>query len=101
MSLPRTREIQQQRDKMRLRDIRPRFPASMPDEEFLLRAVMPEEQVNAMLAKRPVASHYNPDTVPLLQLLRELKRRPKATHFTVEKPGFKLTLKSRTDGTSA
>ncbi len=101
MSLPRTREIQQQPDKMRLRDVRPRFPASMPDEEFLLRAVMPAEQVDAMMANRPAARHYNPEVVPLLKLLRELKNRPKATRVTVEKPGFKLTLKGKADAEPA
>jgi oxaloacetate decarboxylase alpha subunit len=97
LSLPRTRELKAQPDKMRLKEVRPRFPASMPDEEFLLRAVMPEEQVNAMLARqasvRPSVPHYNPDAAALLHLLEEIKERPVAAHFAVTKPGFKLTLR--------
>ena len=105
MSLPRTREIQQQPEKMHLRDVRPRFPASMPDEEFLLRAVMPEEQVNAMLAHcpttGPAAAAYNPDAVPLLRALGEMKSRPHAARHSVEQAGFKLTLKERANGEAA
>lgn len=101
LSLPRTREIRQQPDKMRLADIRPRFPASMPDEEFLLRAVMPADQVDAMRANRPAPGRYNPDTAPLLRLLGELKRRPRARHLTVEKPGFRLRLSGRSDAAPA
>jgi oxaloacetate decarboxylase alpha subunit len=86
---------------MHLRDVRPRFPASMPDEEFLLRAVMPEEQVNAMLASRPADAVYNPDSVPLLRALGELKSRPRAARHTVEQAGFKLTLKESADGQAA
>ena len=88
--------VEQARKDM-LRDVRPRFPASMPDEEFLLRAVMPAEQVDAMMARRPAAGHYNPDAVPLIRLLEELKQRPRSAHFAVEKPGFKLRLKGRAD----
>jgi len=34
-----------------LSELRRRFGAAMPDEEFLLRAVMPADQVDAMLAE--------------------------------------------------
>jgi hypothetical protein len=66
---------------------------------------MPEEQVNAMMAHSsttgPAIRPYNPEAVPLLRLLAELKSRPKAAQFSVEKPGFKLTLKGRADAASA
>jgi len=95
MSQRRTREIEAQPEKMRLEDVRPRFPASMSDEEFLLRAVMPEAQIDAMLANKPPDTPYNPDAVPILRLLEELKSRQPTSFFSVEKPDFKLTLRSR------
>jgi oxaloacetate decarboxylase alpha subunit len=94
MSMPRTKEIEKEPMFMTLRDTRKRFPGSMSDEEFLLRAVMPAEQVDAMLARRGPVRPYNPDTVPILKLLKGMKQRPAVSHFLVEKPGFSLELKS-------
>ena len=96
-ALPRTREIQAQPEKMELKEVRKRFPKDMSDEEFLLRAVMPQDQVDAMLAKRRPPRPYNPEVVPVLKLLRELVARPAAKHFSVEKPGFKLRLQCAAD----
>ena len=42
----------------------------------------------------PAVTHYNPDTVPLLTLLRSLAGRPAARELTVNKPGFRLSLRS-------
>ena len=48
-----------------------------------------------MIAAGPAVTHYNPDTVPVLRLLRALGQRPAARELTVEKPGFALSLRSR------
>ena len=88
MSLPRTKEIQQQPMTMTLKDVRRKFPKNMPDEEFLLRAVMPADQVDAMLANRGPVRPYNPEIAPVLKLLREMKQRPAVSHFIVDKPDF-------------
>jgi hypothetical protein len=47
-----------------------------------------------MRAAPPPATHYNPAAQPLLRLLRELRDRPPAAALTVEKPGFRLSLKA-------
>ncbi len=67
----------------------------MTDEEFLLRAVMPAEQVDAMLAAQPADARYNPDTRPLVDLIREMSRRSDAAELIVEKPNFRLELRRR------
>ena len=67
----------------------------MKDEEFLLRAVMPAEQVDAMLAARAPEAHYNPDTRPLVELVREMSRRSDTAELIVEKPNFRLELRRR------
>jgi oxaloacetate decarboxylase alpha subunit len=54
---------------------------------------LPEAEVNAMLAAGPAVTHYNPDAVPVLKLLRELRGRPAARELTVRKPGFRLSLR--------
>jgi oxaloacetate decarboxylase alpha subunit len=48
-----------------------------------------------MIAAGPAVTHYNPDLVPVLRLLRELGSRPAARELTVQKPGFRLSLKGR------
>jgi len=90
---PRARELLAEPPPASLEELRRRFPARMSDEEFLLRAVMPAEQVDAMLAAAKPAAHYNPDARPVLALLRELVQRRGASYLAVEKPGFKLTLR--------
>ena len=54
---------------------------------------MPGGEVDAMLAAGPAVTHYNPDLVPVLRLLRGLAERPAARELTVDKPGFRLTMK--------
>jgi len=97
MALPRTREIQAQPARMELKEVRKRFPRDMPDEEFLLRAVMPQDQVDAMLAGRIDRRPYNPEAVPVTKLLRELAERPAARQFSISKPGFRLSLKGKAE----
>src|SRR5690606_28750554 len=66
MALPRTREIQNEPVMMTLKKRRAHFPASMPDDEFLLRAVMPADQVDAMRTHGPDSLYYNPQLSPVL-----------------------------------
>jgi oxaloacetate decarboxylase alpha subunit len=94
MALPRTLEIQQEPTKMTLKDRRKLFPASMSDEEFLLRAVMPADQVDAMHTRAPDQLYYNPELSPVLKLLGELQKRPAVSHLKVQKQDFSLELRS-------
>jgi oxaloacetate decarboxylase alpha subunit len=77
------------------RELRQRFGSTISDEELLLRAVMPAEQVDAMLAAGPARRSYNPDTRGLLELLTELTRRPAVSELAIEKAGLKITLRSQ------
>jgi oxaloacetate decarboxylase alpha subunit len=54
---------------------------------------MPADQVDAMLAAGPAVRRYNPDTRPLLTLIRELTARTDAAELIVEKPGYRLELR--------
>ena len=76
-----------------LADLRKRFAHVKSDDEFLLRAVMPAEQVDAMLNAEQVPADYNPDTRPLIELLQGLLKRPAQDEVVVEKPGFRLQLR--------
>ena len=89
---PRARDIATEPAFPELGDLRRRFGQHMPDEEFLLRAVMPGEQVDAMYAAGPSRGTYTPEAAPILSLLKQLAARPAARDIVVERPGFRLAL---------
>jgi oxaloacetate decarboxylase alpha subunit len=93
--LPRTRELRQEPFMAPLAELRRRIGQELSDEEFLLRATMPAEQVGAMKAAGPAAQTYNPDIAPVMRLLRQLAARRDIARLSVDKPGFKLELKGR------
>ena len=92
MDRPRARELEREAAFPTLADLRRQFGQSLPDEEFLLRAVMPGDQVDAMLAAGPSRATYTPEAAPLLSLLRQLAAKPDARNLVVERPGFRLAL---------
>jgi oxaloacetate decarboxylase alpha subunit len=98
MALPRAKEIEQEPAKMTLEDVRKRFPASLSDEELLLRAVMPQEQIDAMIANGPAKTHYNPRLSPVLKLLRKASEHESLADITVEKDDFRLQLRTNGKG---
>lgn len=74
-----------------LAGLRKRFGATLDDEELLLRAVMPAEQVDAMVAARtssPVST--------LRHLLRSVEGRPKLTTVSVQFGDTRLDLTRNT-----
>jgi oxaloacetate decarboxylase (Na+ extruding) subunit alpha len=94
LSRPRAKELAIEPPPLPPQELRKRFKAGMSDDEFLLRAAMPGEEVDAMLAAGPARRHYNPDMQPIYKLLRELQKRPAVADIAVEKPGFRLELHS-------
>lgn len=73
-------------------ELRKRFGAGLSDEEFLLRAVMPADQVDAMLAAGPAKLSYRAGSRPALELLRGLAKRSGASRVNVETKGVKIDL---------
>jgi oxaloacetate decarboxylase alpha subunit len=95
LSRPRAAELAAEPPPPSPAELRKNFPPGIPDEEFLLRAVMPAGQVDAMIAAGPGRRHYNPDLKGVLDLLRGLRSRPAITDMVIEKPGFRLALRGR------
>ena len=89
---PRAREIAAEPDFPALADLRRRFGTHLDEEEFLLRAVMPAEQVDAMRAAGRPRATYTPEAAPLFALLRQLAARPAARDIVVERPGLRIAL---------
>jgi oxaloacetate decarboxylase alpha subunit len=92
LSRPRAKELAAEAPMPELAELRRRFGSSVSDEEFVLRAVMPPSQVDAMLAAGPLKRGYAPGVRPILTLLRELGRRPGLGSVRIEKPDFTLEL---------
>ena len=92
-SLPRTRELRQEPVMPPLTELRKRIGMELCDEEFLLRATMPAEQVDAMKVAGPAPQTYNPDLAPVMHLLHRLAARRDIARLSVHKSGFKLELR--------
>jgi oxaloacetate decarboxylase alpha subunit len=90
----RAREIETEQDFLTLAELRRRFGPTMPDEEFLLRAVMPGDQVDAMLARGRARATYTPEVAPIMSLLKQLAARPASREIVIERPNFRLALKA-------
>ncbi len=101
LSRPRAKELAAEPPPMPPEEMRKRFTPGISDDEFLLRAAMPAEEVDAMFAAGPARTHYNPDVQPILKLLRELQKRPAAADIVFEKPDFRLELHHSRDREAA
>ena len=94
MANPRTKELQAESGMADLKTLRQKIGAHLSDEEFLLRATMPEAQVDAMKSAGPAERVYNPETRGVMDLLRTVLSRRDLTEITVEKEGFKLEVEA-------
>jgi oxaloacetate decarboxylase (Na+ extruding) subunit alpha len=89
---PHAKMLMAEDDFPTLSDLRKTFGATMNDEEFLLRAVMPSDQVDAMLSAGRSCATYSPEFAPLLALLKKLAARPAARDIAIERPGLRIAL---------
>jgi oxaloacetate decarboxylase alpha subunit len=73
--------------------LRKKYPG-ISDEERLLRHLYAGSQVDDMLAAGPMQTEYHFDK-PLVRLLKELAKRPRAGRVYVEKGDLRLELSAR------
>jgi oxaloacetate decarboxylase (Na+ extruding) subunit alpha len=90
---PRARDLAAEPDPPTPTELRRRFGRTISDEELLLRAHMPAEQVDAMLAAGPPPDHHNPDLTPVLGLLGALGERRNVHELAVAKPNLRLLVR--------
>jgi oxaloacetate decarboxylase (Na+ extruding) subunit alpha len=90
----RAAELRDEPDPPTPEELRRRFPG-IGDEELLLRATMPSEEVDAMYAAPPAADTYRPELAPVRRLLHELRDRGPIEHLAVSVAGAELRV-SRT-----
>jgi oxaloacetate decarboxylase alpha subunit len=75
-------------------ELRRRIGRTVDDEELLLRATMPNEQVDAMLAAGPARRSYCATAATVKRLIRELSARTLLAQVCIKKPGAKLMLRA-------
>ncbi len=63
------------------------------DDELLLRALFPEEIVDATLAAGPIRANYPSGHKPIVALIQELTRKEDSRYIHIAKGDFRLTLK--------
>ncbi len=97
-SLPRTRELRQESGMPPLPEFRKRIGPLLSDEEFLLRATMPAGQVDGMKPLGAAPTTYDPEMVPVKNLIRQLAARRNLAYIAVEKSNFKLELSTSVAG---
>jgi oxaloacetate decarboxylase alpha subunit len=98
-SLPRTRELRAEPGMAPLGELRRRLGSQLADEEFLLRATMPANLVDAMQAAGPAARRYDPQLAPVMGLIRKLAARRDLTEISLQKAGFRLELRRHAGAT--
>jgi oxaloacetate decarboxylase alpha subunit len=97
-SLPRARELQNDPGMPPLPELRRRIGPELSDEEFLLRATMPAEQVDAMKPLGAAPRMYDPEMVPVKNLIHQLAARRDIAYISVRKSGFSLELSASATG---
>ena len=100
-SLARLRELQAEPAMAPVEELRGKLGRNLSDEELLLRATMPQAQVDAMRAAGPARRHYDPSSRPTMELIRALTSRRDLSEVRIEKAGFRLTLRRECSGTSS
>ncbi len=95
---PRARELQAEPPPPSPKELRHQFGHGIGDDELLLRAHMPPEQVDAMLAAGPAQRHFNPSMAPVLTLLRELGTRTTVSDLAVAKRDLRLVVHRHSEG---
>jgi len=93
-SSKRAKELEAEPQMASLPELRAKIGKQYSDEEFLLRAVMPAAQVDAMKAQGPAPLGYDPNTSTVKKLIAGLLKRKDISHIKIEKPDFVLELKA-------
>lgn len=79
-----------------LRELRAAFPAGLSDEEFLLRWMHSDEEVDAMLGRGPLRTDRRRSSNRIVaEVIDLLEERPRLTSLSVITPAYSLALSRR------
>lgn len=92
LASPRTKDLEHEQGMAELSDLRRKIGKTLSDEEFLLRATMPGELVDAMRAAGPAPQHYDAAASAVMRELRDLLSGDALARISLSRPGFELEL---------
>lgn len=94
LSSPRAKALQSwERPDPSLKELRSTFPKNISDEEFLLRFMMSDEEVDKMIAKGPIETDPRRSANNIVNSLNDLiSERSTATSFSVTTSDFSVSL---------
>src|SRR5699024_3676540 len=79
VSRQRAKELKNELNTLPPTELRKQFRRGISDEELILRSIIPDEQVDAMLVRGSNRRHYKPHLQSIITLLKETGKRPSAT----------------------
>jgi oxaloacetate decarboxylase alpha subunit len=91
-SSKRAQELDAEPHMASIDELRAKLGKHLSDEEFLLRAVMPVDQVDAMIAAGPARRSYDPTHKSVKTLIKKLAACTDLHSVKIEKAGFKLEM---------
>lgn len=89
-AMPRTRTLREEAGMASVKEVRKSLGANLSDEEFLLRATMPADQVDQM--RLHSGTSYMAGARPLERLLEGIAARPHISHVSLSRPRFSMAL---------
>jgi len=92
-SSKRAKELEDEPHMASVDELRRKLGKNLSEEEFLLRAVMPADQVDAMIAAGEARRTYDPTFKPVKSLISKLAARKDLHSVKIEKADFKLEMK--------
>jgi oxaloacetate decarboxylase alpha subunit len=90
MASPRAKDLAAEEGMPDVATLRRRVGGTLSDEDFLLRATMPGDQVDAM--REGAELRYDPETRGALRIVRRMLSRDDIAQVSIERPGFRLEL---------
>jgi oxaloacetate decarboxylase alpha subunit len=88
----RAKELESEPHMASLDELRAKLGKNLSDEEFVLRATMPADQVDAMVEAGAARRTYDATNKPVKTLIAKLATQKNLHSIKIEKPGFKLEM---------
>ncbi len=76
-----------------LKSLRQEFGRGLSDDEFLLRTLVPEDQIRAIKSAVPIKTKYSNFEKPIVDLIQKLTMKKDLEYIHIQKGKFLLTLK--------
>lgn len=92
-ALPRTKELTNWKpEQVTIEELRREMGTDLTDDELLLLVLCREEDFKALRGAGPIKTEYSGADKPLIAFIKEVMKQRSATHISIQKEDFSLTL---------